>query len=346
MAKFILDGQEYGGGSSGSNIVKLTQAEYDALSNDKLSNDTIYLITDSSNGELTAENLFYDGTETGLGNNVQSAIDELNSNMLPLSGGSLTGSLSIDGHLILNKITNIEEESAIRYGGIYGYIPSLNENIDLLRCVDDNSGGTNISLGIGDGFYKKEVGKTNICSGEGVSLRTSQEIINFTNVVNDANYSATFRPNTNGKCLLGSSNLTWHTVYAKTGTINTSDEREKENIIPMKENTIMTFDRDGSSQEVDIYSELFDRLEPVEYNFINNTDGRTCFGLVAQQVVSAMEEVGFEENDLDLVHHDYHTDEESGEEKDTYGINYNNLIALLIHEVQKLKAEVASLKAE
>ena len=78
MAKFILDGQEYGGGSSGSNIVKLTQAEYDALSNDKLSNDTIYLITDS--GELAAENLFYDGSVTGLGNNVQSAIDELNSN--------------------------------------------------------------------------------------------------------------------------------------------------------------------------------------------------------------------------------------------------------------------------
>ena len=79
MAKFILDGQEYGGGSSGSNIVKLTQAEYDALSNDKLSNDTIYLITDS--GELAAENLFYDGSQTGLGNNVQSAIDELNSNI-------------------------------------------------------------------------------------------------------------------------------------------------------------------------------------------------------------------------------------------------------------------------
>ena len=79
MAKFILDGQEYGGGSSGSNIVKLTQAEYDALSNDKLSDDTIYLITDS--GELAAENLFYDGSQTGLGNNVQGAIDKLNSNL-------------------------------------------------------------------------------------------------------------------------------------------------------------------------------------------------------------------------------------------------------------------------
>jgi hypothetical protein len=74
MAKFILDGQEYGG-SSGSRIVKLTQAEYDALPNDKLSDDIIYLITDSD--ELTAENLFYDGSETGLGNTVQDAVDNL-----------------------------------------------------------------------------------------------------------------------------------------------------------------------------------------------------------------------------------------------------------------------------
>lgn len=79
MAKFILDGQEYGGGS-GSNVVKLTQAEYDALPNDKLSDDNIYLITDS--GALTAENLFYDDAETGLGvNNVQDAIVEQNKNL-------------------------------------------------------------------------------------------------------------------------------------------------------------------------------------------------------------------------------------------------------------------------
>lgn len=76
MAKFILDGQEYGGGSCGSNVIKLTQAEYDALPNDKLSDDNIYLITDS--GELTAENLFYDGSQTGLGNNVQDAMNVLN----------------------------------------------------------------------------------------------------------------------------------------------------------------------------------------------------------------------------------------------------------------------------
>ena len=89
MAKFMLDGQEYCGGGGSNQIVKLTQAEYDALSDEKLSNNTIYLITDS--GELTAENLFYDGSQTGLGNNVQDAIDGLNSNMKWKYAGVATG---------------------------------------------------------------------------------------------------------------------------------------------------------------------------------------------------------------------------------------------------------------
>jgi hypothetical protein len=45
-----------------------------------------------------------------------------------------------------------------------------------------------------------------------------------------------------------------------------------------------------------------------------------------------------------LVHHDYWVDEETNESKDSYGLAYNNLIAMLIHEVQKLKKEVAALK--
>ena len=58
------------------------------MSNDKLSNDIIYLITDS--GELIAENLLYDGSQTGLGNNVQDAIDGLNSNLQDTGWVNLT----------------------------------------------------------------------------------------------------------------------------------------------------------------------------------------------------------------------------------------------------------------
>ena len=75
MAKFMLDGQEYCGG--GSQIVELTQAQYDALPDTKNTDNILYAITDCD--ELSAENMAFDDTETQLGvNNVQDAIVEMN----------------------------------------------------------------------------------------------------------------------------------------------------------------------------------------------------------------------------------------------------------------------------
>ncbi len=147
----------------------------------------------------------------------------------------------------------------------------------------------------------------------------------------------TIRPVSDNFTSLGESGYVWSKVYAKIGTIQTSDEREKENIVPLGENLIMPLSLDNRMEQIDIHSELFDRLQPVQYNFING-DGRICYGLVAQQVASSMEEVGIGEDELDLVHHEYWIDE-NGEEKDSYGLSYTNLIAMLIHEVQKLKTK-------
>lgn len=247
-----------------------------------------------------------------------------------------SGSLSMKGNLVIDN----EQKN----GGIF----MKNTSGTLLNVL--GVGKTN-NLGIGGGLFNAKSGWTNIYSGDAVSFNVpkkdgSTESLTFLGSRTNGSGKASFHPFHDGEYYLGTTGHKWNVIYSKNGTINTSDEREKENIVPMGVSPIMTLDLDGESEPIDIYSELFDRLEPVEFNFIENTDGRTHFGLVAQQVISAMEEVGFEENDLDLAHHEYYTDEETGEEKDTYGLNYNNLIALLIHEVQKLKAEVASLKAE
>lgn len=83
---YITDGV-YEEGEGNTNIVKLTQVEYDALGDEKLSDNNIYLITDAD--ELSAENLFYDDTETGFGvNNVQDAIVEQNKNLTWKLAGS------------------------------------------------------------------------------------------------------------------------------------------------------------------------------------------------------------------------------------------------------------------
>ena len=127
------------------------------------------------------------------------------------------------------------------------------------------------------------------------------------------------------------------------GTISqTSDHRLKENIMPLGIPQLMPVD--GGAVETDLHSELFDRLKPVQYRFIDG-NGKICYGLIAQDVVEAMHEVGIEENSLDLVHHNFWT-EKTGEEKEQYSVSYNSLIALLVHEVQKLKSEINILKGE
>lgn len=154
-------------------------------------------------------------------------------------------------------------------------------------------------------------------------------------------YSAHFQPGTDGKVTLGVAAKRWYAVYATNGTVQTSDRREKENIMPLGLDHVMITDE--GSKVVDLHSELFDRLQPVQYNFINGNK-KTCYGLIAQDVIDSMHEIGIDENELDLVHHDFWTDEETGDTSETYGLGYTNLIAMLIHEVQKLKAEIATMK--
>lgn len=194
---------------------------------------------------------------------------------------------------------------------------------------------------LGDGLYVNKNGRTNICGGTQITLLTG-----YTRVSLSTNSQGLhiFYPQTNNSVYLGGASNRWAAVYSANATIQTSDAREKENIIPLGTSPIMTLSLDDEATQYDIHSELFDRLVPVQYNYING-NGRICYGLVAQQVAEVMDELGIGEDELDIVHHDYWKDEETGEEKDSYGLAYANLIALLIHEVQKLKTEVATLKA-
>lgn len=61
--------------NAGGKVITLTQEEYDALPEEEKKNG-IYVVPGGE--DLTAKNLFYDGSETGLGNNVQDAVDNVN----------------------------------------------------------------------------------------------------------------------------------------------------------------------------------------------------------------------------------------------------------------------------
>lgn len=161
-----------------------------------------------------------------------------------------------------------------------------------------------------------------IRSKNDIRMVTAHETVMLQDGDGSDTYNAFFKPTSNGKCTLGASANRWYAVYASNATIQTSDVREKENIASLD----------------DKHSKLFDKLRPVQFNFIND-NGRLCYGLVAQEVLAAMSELGISEHELDLVHHDTWVDDETQTTKDSFGLAYANLIAMLIYEVQKLKRE-------
>ena len=141
MRNNIRYSSSFGGGSGGGEgreIVELTQAEYDALGDVVNTNGVLYAITDGE--DLTAKNIPYDGSVTGLGDTVQSAIDnsyhqvrynketdivelfhegkwqewksgnlQTYEELIPVAGGSLTASSEYDSDSL---ITNILEDGA------------------------------------------------------------------------------------------------------------------------------------------------------------------------------------------------------------------------------------------
>ena len=106
------------GSGSSSNIVYLTQAEYTALPDTKLTDDVEYRITDANTSTTVARNIAYDNSESGIeavsvqgaidtvSNNLQSAIDTVNKNLDTVSNNlqgaidTVNESLGIDIKLI------------------------------------------------------------------------------------------------------------------------------------------------------------------------------------------------------------------------------------------------------
>lgn len=144
-----------------------------------------------------------------------------------------------------------------------------------------------------------------------VNIRVLNTGLKLENVNNNSTYLGYFHPINDNKVALGRTANRWTRLYAANTSISDSDVRLKTDIQPL-----------------DKYSELFDKLIPKAFRFKSNPD-KVNFGLIAQEVMESMKELGIDIHDLDLVEYD--------EENDYYGMAYSNIIALLIYEVQKLK---------
>ena len=223
----------------------------------------------------------------------------------------LTGSLYVGG-----KSSTSDGKKGVAFGAS-GNITMQGDSAPTLNFIVGSSTSPSSKI-----FPMNESGYNHLrFVTDGVTL-TFRKVVDSGYTYNSALYSET-----DGGCMLGTPSFKWYRVYASNSSISTSDKRKKENIKYL------------NGEDKDVYGELFDKLKPTEYNLIDG-DGKKNIGLIAQDVLESMHELGIEENELDLVHHDVWVDKETGEEKDAYGIAYENLIAMLIHEVQKLKGNM------
>jgi len=120
---------------------------------------------------------------------------------------------------------------------------------------------------------------------------------------------------------LGVSSIRWDDIYATNGTINTSDQNEKQDIAELTD----------AEQRVAVAAKgllrKFRWRDAVEEK---GDEARTHFGIIAQDLQAAFEAEGLDAGDYAMFIHSTWTDEETGEERSRMGVRYSELLAFII----------------
>lgn len=246
--------------------------------------------------------------------------------------------------------------SSLRWDTIYGDTLNLSGGIQIthnkaIKGFSNSGSPINIAYTYNNTVYIGAGGDP----ATQVILGTKNGNVRFLAVDGYTSYNAYFYPNTDGKVTLGTTSGRWYRVYAKSSSISTSDYNEKKDIAPLGTvekttpdiksatkslATVTAISRTVTSspptdEDDNIYLKLFDKLKPMQYRMIDG-DEKLCFGFIAQDIEESMEELNIAKDALDLVHHDVVTGED-GEEKETYGLAYENVIALAVLKIQELE---------
>ena len=126
---------------------------------------------------------------------------------------------------------------------------------------------------------------------------------------------------------LGTSGNRFNTVYAGTGSINTSDEREKQDIEELTE--VETRVAVAAKSLLRKYR-WKDMVQAKDDNTRSDETARIHFGIIAQDLKAAFEAEGLDAGRYGMFIHTTWTDEETGEERDRMGIRYSELLAFII----------------
>jgi hypothetical protein len=148
---------------------------------------------------------------------------------------------------------------------------------------------------------------------------------------------------------LGTASLRWDDIYATNATIQTSDERLKENIYDISEDLGLNFInslrpvsykwKDRVIEETVTNSSIDNDGNVIEEEVVlthNKRCGRTHYGMIAQEVLSTINSFELDSSEFaGLIHNP---------ESDVYGLRYNEFIAPMIKSIQQLTTRVRELE--
>lgn len=116
----------------------------------------------------------------------------------------------------------------------------------------------------------------------------------------------------------GNSDKSWLKVYSKEGVDQTSDARCKKDI----------------SYDISKYESIFDDLKPVSFKFISDKKGITHLGFIAQDIKQSLLSNKIASNEFACLN----------DNEKIYSLNYAELHALEVMEIQKLKNKIKELE--
>ncbi len=221
------------------------------------------------------------------------------------------------GHGNSSSDVSLTEIMRIKGNGNVG-IGTFSPNFRL-QVVDSNGQNGTIQVGANGQLAGNE--KKRVLFGVGASV--GEEVEHGRLVFDAFRFRFKFggvEPDSDGGQTLGGASNRWSMVFAANGTIQTSDARLKQNIVSL---------RYGLRDLL--------QLRPVTYQWKDRNDGRTHLGLIAQEVEKIIPEAV----------------ERSADPEAPLGMNYSNLLPLVIKAIQEQQAaldhkdaSLASLKTE
>lgn len=131
----------------------------------------------------------------------------------------------------------------------------------------------------------------------------------------------TFSPEQDGLMQLGAATYRWTTVYATTGTINTSDEREKQDITAL----------DAAEKRVAVAIKgLVKKFRFKDAVQAKGDDARIHVGVIAQEVIAAFQAENLDPMRYGIVCYDQWDANDDRPAGDRYGVRYEELLAFII----------------